>query len=470
MPDSALSGRLFHSASRRNDFFSRGNTPNGSSIVNLDALNTALVDQIAVSVLSSQNESDTELNLPNGPQDAQVASAFGLSNTGGVANGRVIPQREALLSASADGTVANIYVNEGGTVTPGQILMVLDDSTQLAAFAEAQAEYNRAIAQLEKVKAPVQPEEIAAAEAALDSAEASLRRLEEGVFPGRLAIAEASLNAALASKEQVVSGPKPAEIQAARAELDGAELFLKEAQRAYDQVSWRNDVGLLPESENLQRATVQYNAALASYHAYLSGATDAEITEADATVQRYQAELSMLQSSMPSDQDALEAEVRFYESKLELLRTEPQKADVDAAQAQIDAAKARCDIAEAELAKTVIRAPFAGTIAMIDLNIGERVRVDQPLIRVADLTSWQIETDDLTELDIANIEMGSVTEIRFDAIPDLTLNGTVKNVRLYGEDQDADTYYKAIIVPEEMDSRLRWNMTTYVTFRSAVNP
>ncbi|MEM7127349.1 MAG: HlyD family efflux transporter periplasmic adaptor subunit [Chloroflexota bacterium] len=446
------------------------NESDRSEVSSLSALNTALVDQVAASFLANQNGNNVPLNTQSDFLNTEVAASFDLSAVGGVANGRIVPQMEALLSASLAGTIANIYISEGDSVKPGQILMVLNDSHQMAAFAKAQADYKRAVAEFAKVKAPVRSEEIAAAEAALDASKAELQRLTEGILPGQLAIAEASLNMALASKEQLVSGPKPAEIQAARAEVEGTELFLKEAQRAYDQVAWRNDVGLLPEATNLQRATVQYNSALAAYQASLAGATDAEISEADAAVERYRAELNMIQSSMPSDLEAILAEVRFYESKLELLRVEPLQVDLDVAQAKIDAEKAKCDIAEAELAKTVIRAPFAGTIAMIDLNIGERVQVGQPLIRVADLTSWQIETADLTEFDVANIEVGRIVEVRFDAIPNLTLNGKVKNVRLYGEDQDADTYFKAIILPEKMDERMRWNMTAYVTFTPGVDP
>lgn len=426
-------------------------------------LNTNLVDQLAVPVLSQQS-SEAERARSESAAERQSLSSFLFTDAGVLARGRVVPQAQALLSASMDGTVGALYISEGDVVAAGQILLVLNDQEQRATVAEAQAELNRARAELEKIKAPFRMEEVEAAQAALDAVKAKLRRLEDSTLPGQLAIAEAGLAAAIAEKEQVLAGPREAEVLAARAELDGAELFLKEAQRAYDQVSWRNDVGLLPESANLQEATVRHSAALARYRAVFSGATEHEITEANAIVEKYQAELKMLQLSMPSDREALEAEVRFYQSRLALLLAEPLQADLNAAAAKFESARARLDKAEAALHNTVLRAPFAGTVAMINLNVGERVQTGRPLIRVADLSSWQIETEDMTELDLMYIEVGSEAEIRFDAIPDLLLTGSVKNIRPYGEGDEKDIYFTAIILPEVMDERLNWNMSAYLTF------
>ena len=83
--------------------------------------------------------------------------------------------------------------------------------------------------------------------------------------------------------------------------------------------------------------------------------------------------------------------------------------------------------------------------------------------RLADLSAWKIETDDLTELEVVGLQEGDAVEITFDAIPDLRLPGSVERIRPIGEDKRGDITYTVIIEPSEADSRLRWNMTAVVT-------
>lgn len=47
------------------------------------------------------------------------------------------------------------------------------------------------------------------------------------------------------------------------AALKKAEITLAEAQRAYDQIAWRNDVGMTSEAAALQSATIDYESAKA---------------------------------------------------------------------------------------------------------------------------------------------------------------------------------------------------------------
>ncbi len=86
-----------------------------------------------------------------------------------------------------------------------------------------------------------------------------------------------------------------------------------------------------------------------------------------------------------------------------------------------------------------------------------------PVAWLADLSEWQIETDDLTELNVVNVEVGAPAAITFDAIPDLELPGTVVHVGAIGENKMGDITYTVIVAPDEHDDRLRWGMTALVT-------
>ena len=94
--------------------------------------------------------------------------------------------------------------------------------------------------------------------------------------------------------------------------------------------------------------------------------------------------------------------------------------------------------------------------------MGEQVSPGAPVAVLADLSSWQIETDDLTELNIVRIAEGAPVLITFDAIPDLELPGKVVRIKEIGENKMGDMTYTVIIAPDQNDDRLRWNMTATV--------
>ena len=94
--------------------------------------------------------------------------------------------------------------------------------------------------------------------------------------------------------------------------------------------------------------------------------------------------------------------------------------------------------------------------------MGEYVAPGAPLIQLADLTTWQIETTDLTERDIVRVHTGSQAVVTLDAVPDLELRGTVSAIRPLGENRQGDIIYTVTIALERQDPRLRWNMTALV--------
>ncbi|MGD8820518.1 MAG: RND transporter, partial [Anaerolineae bacterium] len=77
--------------------------------------------------------------------------------------------------------------------------------------------------------------------------------------------------------------------------------------------------------------------------------------------------------------------------------------------------------------------------------------------------AWQIETDDLTELDVVKVQEGDRLMLHFDAIEDLELTGTVQRIKPLGEEKRGDITYTVVIRPDEQDPRLRWNMTAVAT-------
>ncbi len=95
--------------------------------------------------------------------------------------------------------------------------------------------------------------------------------------------------------------------------------------------------------------------------------------------------------------------------------------------------------------------------------MGEQVAAGLPILRLADLTRWQIETEDLTEFDAVGIQAGDKVTLTFDAIPGLSKDGMINRIRPIGQDNRGDIVYTLVIDPAQHDERLLWNMTAVVT-------
>ncbi len=380
-----------------------------------------------------------------------------------VAEARVIPLRSAELSLPVAGRVAEVAVVEGEQVTAGQVLMRLDARKQAAAVAQAEAEVQRARARLAELKAGSRPQEIAAAQAAVEVAQAQLAKLKEGPRPEELAAAQAETTSAQEALQKVQQGPTAEERIMAKAELKRTEIALQKAQAEYDPVAYRNDVGALPEAAQLQQATVDHERALAAYSEATKDADPADVAAAAAKVADAKASLANLrQGPTPSEIAGAEAEVRRAQAQLDLLQAGERSESIAMAEADVAAANAALQQAQGDMADTELRAPFAGIVAAVDVKADEQVAPGVRVASLGDLSEWEIETKDLTELGIVNVQVGSPVTITVDAIPDLALGGTVTRIKALGENQQGDIVYTVQVKPNRQDPRLRWNMTTSV--------
>jgi multidrug resistance efflux pump len=403
-----------------------------------------------------QAKTDTQAQQPT----AEPVRASGAV----VAEGKVVPVQSAQLSLPAGGIVAEVLVKEGDTVQAGQTLLRLESARQAAAVAQAEAGLTRAQTRLDLLKAGARPEEIASAQAAVEAAQAQLEKLNAGAKPEDIQAAQAGVAAAQAALAKLQEGPDRNERIAAQQDVDSAAATLRQAQAAFDLIKGNPDVAAYPQSAQLQQATSAYNAAKARVDALNTRVTAPDIAGARAKVQQAQAQLDAIKApARASDLAAAQAEVRRAQAQLELTQAGSRPQEIASAEADVASAQAALDEAKAALADTELKAPFSGTVAQLNVKVGEPAASATPLVQLADLTRWQIETDDLTELDIVRVKEGGTAELAFDAIPDLDLTGKVLRIKPIGVNRQGDMTYVVVIQPDQIDPRLRWNMTTKVT-------
>jgi multidrug resistance efflux pump len=357
--------------------------------------------------------------------DPAVSDAVAQESPAGVsASGQMVPARWAQLSFQIGGQI-EMLVEEEQPVEAGQVLAQLDNVELQHAVHETRAAQALAEADLARLKAGARDEDIAAAEAALRAA-------------------QAEVTAIASDRDRLNKGTQAANIAAAEAAVGKAQSDLKLAQDAYDRVPV---LGTLEEQlrAQLEAARQARDAAQARLDQLLAGAGD-ELKSAGARVT-----LALAQ------RDAAQA-------VLDRARTGATSEEIDAAQARVEMARAAVERAEATLDRAVLRAPFAGTVARRLTRAGEFAAPGQPILVIGDLSRWQVETDDLSEEDVARVTDGQEVTITFDALPDLTLSGRVTRIASMAMQGQGGTNYTVVIGVEATDARLRWGMTAYAAF------
>jgi HlyD family secretion protein len=212
-----------------------------------------------------------------------------------------------------------------------------------------------------------------------------------------------------------------------------------------------------PEALRLEQATIDYQLAKTLYEQLVLGPREIEIAVAKARIALAQATLAQAQvGARPEDVANAEADVAAAEAALKNL-----DADVASATAVLKQA-------QAALADTELRAPFDGAVAALNVKAGEMIPPAGFAVRLVDPSAWEIETTDLTELNVAEVQAGTTATMTFDALPGLELKGKVRRVRTVGESRQGDIVYTVIISPDQHSPRLRWNMTAKVTLEGAV--
>jgi len=98
------------------------------------------------------------------------------------------------------------------------------------------------------------------------------------------------------------------------------------------------------------------------------------------------------------------------------------------------------------------------------LQIGQSVVTGTPVMRLVDFSQMFVETDDLTELEVVNVEVGQKVRVRADALRDVELTGTVVEISNIFEEKRGDITYTVKIQLDTPEPRLRWGMTVEVTF------
>jgi multidrug resistance efflux pump len=400
-----------------------------------------------------------------------------------VADGRVAPAQSLALSFAAGGKLAEVFFEEGQAVQAGDLIAQLESSAALRAqVASAELELlsaEQALAGLHDAAAMIAAQaayDRVQAQDALTRAEKDLRSIQSPVSERLVdAVADAELALETAQAHLQLANVSP-EVQAYEQAVVAADL----AFRAYQnlQAEYDKSNGNLELLDAVKVAQANYQSALDAQLALELQINTARANQADAAAKAQEAyddavaNLAAAERGPNADRLALaEAQVALAQATLSeaerrhaRVQSGPDPDQVALAEARISAARAGLAAAQSALENAELRAPFAGTLARLDLKVGEQVAPAQPVGTLADFSSWWVETDNLTEIEVVRIREGQGVSVVLDALPDASLAGTVTAIDTVFEEKRGDITYTARIALADVDPLMRWGMTAAVTF------
>ncbi|MCP4428705.1 MAG: HlyD family efflux transporter periplasmic adaptor subunit [Chloroflexi bacterium] len=409
------------------------------------------------------------------------------------AEGVISPLRSANLSFLIGGQVAEIVAEEGSVVAVGDPIMRLTAADLELGVQQAQAGVTTAEAALTAAQAQLAlaQAQINSAEIGVTAAQAQLDLVKAGPRPEEIAAAEKNIAAAEAGIAQAAGGRdaalhiSDAQIRGAEAEVAAATAELRSIQDGYDAIIDAcfkmpdgSEVCPLygPTEENtraqLEISQLQLSAAQEGLNALQAGPTSAQRQAAGGAVALAVANRDLTQAQLDlllagaTDEQIRQAEVGVEQAELgvEQASTAVAQAEASVTQAEAGVIQTQAGLAAAQkaLERMTLTAPFAGTIVSIMTNEGELASSGVPVVVLADMSEWLVETTDLTELDVAAIAVGDATEVRIDAIDDELLSGTVTEIATVSTLTRGDVTYAVTVQLDANTLPLRWGMTAFV--------
>ncbi|MCX6045257.1 MAG: efflux RND transporter periplasmic adaptor subunit [Chloroflexi bacterium] len=359
------------------------------------------------------------------------------------ATGNIQPEAQTSLTFRTAGRIDKVFVTAGQQVTQGQLLAQLETTDLTLALAQAKISLEISQAQLAKLETPPSANDLAAAQAAVELAQVGV------------AGAEAALNSAQASYRQLYVGTSEDQKTVNIAQVRQAEANVKQAQQAYNQVKNLPNIGELPQSAQLEQATVSLEVARAQAALTEKAPDQAQVAAALNQIAQAQVGLRQAQSNVVT-----------AHNNLQTLLDGPKKEDLAIARAQVRQAQLSQLQAENSQANAQLTAPTDGVISQVNIRQGELAAGSLPAFVLTNLQSFSMKVL-VDEIDVRQVQVGQPVSLTLDALPDAHITGKVTEISPTSNNVNGVIAYEVTIVPNPTDAPLRAGMSAAAIITTA---
>ena len=241
-------------------------------------------------------------------------------------------------------------------------------------------------------------------------------------------------------------------------ELADAYKALRTAQQRVDTYFLPSKFDGMTSSEAAEAMLANVNAARDAYEPYFG------YDKPKGYVKILKEELDDAWSYYNQSLEWMNRETDLEAAKVRLAQAQADYTDFQAGENLASAAQSNLSAAQIALSNAELRSPVSGTVASLNVKVGESVGAGQSVATVADFSNWLVKTTDLTELDVVNIVEGQTVTVTLDAMPESLLVGTVLSIGQTFSESQGDVVYEVTISLSETDPAMRWGMTALVEF------
>ncbi len=297
------------------------------------------------------------------------------------ASGNVAAAQRADLVFMVPGTVDQVRVKVGDRVIEGQILARLNTD-----------DLERAVRQTEIL---------------LEQAQLALEQAQKGPSEGDLRVAQAAVNSAAQALDAARTA-KDVAISQKDANLEQAIEQRDQAKALYEDLKARAEAGEVPQ--------------------WLADQAYLQYQQAEAQVKALEGQGGELQVKQAKTQ-WLSAYSAYVQAKEALARLQAGASEIQLRQLelQVEQAKINLEQAQARLDQAILKAPFDGVIAAVNLRAGSPAPTGLPAITVLDDSAYYISVT-IDETDIGKVAPGQPVTVTLDAYPNVRLGGRVETV------------------------------------------
>lgn len=319
--------------------------------------------------------------------------------------GTVTSRNEATLLAETSGRITGVYRSLGDAVSGGSVIAELENSAQRAAVTQATGSYQSAQAAYEK---------------ASKSSVLSLSTAKEGAV-NALISAYAAMDDAV-SKKTDVNFTNPKSQNPTFVITSAATHSVQEAQNgrvAMSAILAKNTsvAASLTLNSELESELVRTEENLRFLISYLDTVLDAlssalaDTGTTASTIASNKADATLARTTITATLSTVVSARQTLKTQLSLQNnpvggTAQLSDDAAAAYGSLKAAEGALAAAQANLEKTLVRAPFGGTINMLDADLGNYVSLGTPVATIANNGNLEIVAS-ITETDRAAVAVGN---------------------------------------------------------------
>lgn len=396
-------------------------------------------------------------------------------------SGQVQASKDASLAFQSSGQVSYVGVKIGSKVKQGQVLATLEGGDAQASVLEAEALLANRQATLEQLQEGSRKEELAVKEQAVDNAKNLLSQAYSSL-PDVIKNADSVTSDTIKNKfsslfifngTQFVLSFSSCD-QALQSSLEKKRTELENVLADFQKKS--GVVSAMSSTETLDSAFIAAYNATTLTNEVVNGVSQLLLSScsiSNSSLDVYRSNLTVVKSSITSlfadlsikRNSLVTAQNTFNQTSrdLELSKAGTNPFTLKAQTALVSQSIAQVAQAKANLQKTVIRAPFNGTISNTSLTEGETATMNASVISMIAEDGFEIEAK-IPEIDIVKVTQNAKVNVTLDAYGNsIIFPAIVGRINPTATTEGTVPVYKAIITFVGKDERIKQGMTANVT-------